>query len=136
LSTETLLKSSIKSLSQLSVSQRVSKKMKNLTNDTISSNNANSNQSNQDNCSLYKPSKYLKMPQKLLLHSLRLQLNYPLKKKKEQKFILSRLAIIDQQFCLHQIRSLYQTYFDLGLQHQMWPVSFKIILSTYIITLF
>ena len=90
-------------------------------------------QSNRDNIVLYKPSRYLKMPQKLLLHSLRLQLNHRLKKKKEQRFILLRLEILDQQFYLDQIRSLYQTYFDLGLQHQMWPVSIKIILFIYMI---
>ncbi len=110
--------------------------MKHSTEDKKLSNDNSTNQSNQDNYTLCKPSKYLKMPRKLLLHSLRLQLNYPLKKKKEQSFILSRLAIVDQQFCLDQIRSLYQTYFDLGLEHQMWPVSFKIVLSMYMIRLF
>jgi hypothetical protein len=96
-------------MSQLSVSQEDGgglKKTKNLTSETMSSNNDNSIQSNQNNCTLYKPSKYLKMPRKLLLHSLHLQLNCSLKKKKEQKFILSRLKIFDQQFYLDQIRYL------------------------------
>ncbi len=35
----------------------------------------------------------------------------------------SVLHVLDQQFCLDQIRYLYQKYFDLGLQHQIWPVS-------------
>jgi hypothetical protein len=101
--------------------------------ETMSSNNDNSsNQSNQDNCTLYKASKYLKMPRKLLFHSLNLQLNYRLKKRKERRFILSRLELFDQQFCLDQIRYLYQIYFDQGLQYQMWPVSFLIILCMYI----
>ena len=43
--------------------------------------------------------------------------------KKEQRFILSRLTTVDQQFCLEQIRYLYQTYFNLGSQHQVWPLS-------------
>ena len=60
---------------------------------------------------------------KVLLRSLRLQLNSKLKKTKEQRFILSRLKIFDEQFCLQQIHSLYRTYFDLGSKHQMWPVS-------------
>ena len=68
------------------------------------------------------------MPRKLLLHSLRLQLNSTLKKKKEQHFILLRLEIFDRQFCLDQMRYLYQTYFDLGFQHQIWPVSLNNIL--------
>jgi hypothetical protein len=119
----------MKSMSQLSLSQGASKKLKNSTHKIMSMSDNESNQSNQVNITFYKPSKYLKMPRKLLLHSLRLQLNYPLKKKKEQKFILARLTTIDQQFCLDQIRYLYQIYFDQGSQHQTWPVSFKIILN-------
>jgi hypothetical protein len=88
-------------------------------------------QTNSQNYMLYKPSKYLKMPRRLLLHSLHLQLKCSLKKKKEQRFILSRLTIIDQQFCLEQIRDLYQTYFDLGLQHEVRPVSFSSISSIF-----
>lgn len=77
---------------------------------------------------LHKFSKYLKMPRRLLLNSLHLQLNYPLKKKKEQNFILSRLRLFDEQFCLNQIRYLYQVYFDLGSKSHIWPVSFEMIL--------
>ena len=69
------------------------------------------------------------MPRRLFRHSLLRKLNCPLKKKKEQHLILSRLTIIDQQFYLERIRDLYQTYFDLGLQHQVWLVSFRIITS-------
>jgi hypothetical protein len=70
------------------------------------------------------------MARTLLLHSLYLQLNCPpRKKKKEQCFVLSRLKIVDQQFCLEQIRYLYQTYSDLGSQEQVWLVSFSIITS-------
>jgi hypothetical protein len=122
ISQQDLVNSSVKSLSQLSISQEARKKPKTATEDAMSIDSNNSH-SNQDTYMLYKPSKYLKMPRKLLLHSLRLQLNYPLKKKKEQRFILSRLQLYDQQFCLDQICSLYQTYFDLGSQYQIWPVS-------------
>jgi hypothetical protein len=67
----------------------------------------------------------LRTPRKLFLYSLHFQLIYPLKwKKKEQRFILSRLELFDQQFCLDQIRYLYQIYFDQGLKYQIWPVSF------------
>ncbi len=87
------LDNSMKSLSQLSMSQKVSKKMKQSAKEEKSSNDDdNSTQSTQDHSTLYKPSKYLKMPRKLLLHSLHLQLNCPLKKKKEQRSILGRLV--------------------------------------------
>jgi hypothetical protein len=122
-SKQDLLINSMKSMSQLSISQGASKKMKNSTQQTILSFENYSHHSEEDDYVLYKPSKYLKMPRKLLLRSLCLQLNYPLKKGKERRFILSRLQILDQQFCLDQIRSLYQTYCDLGLRYQIWPVS-------------
>jgi hypothetical protein len=119
----------MKSMSQLSASQGVvSKKMKHSLVETMSLNEEMNNETNSQQITLYKPSKYLKMPRKLLLHSLHLQLNCPLKKKKEQRFILTRLKIIDQQFCLKQIRYLYQTYLEFGIQHQVWPVSFSVIL--------
>jgi hypothetical protein len=126
------LNDSKKSMSQLSISQEaVRKKTKRSTVETMSSNNAISTQINSQHYTLYKPSKYLKMSRRLLLHSLHLQLNCPLKKKKEQRFVLSRLKIVDQQFSLEQIRYLYQTYLDLGLQQQVWPVSFSIIASIF-----
>jgi hypothetical protein len=126
-STRELLTNSMKSMSQLSISQGTPKKAKNSTPQTILSFENYSNHSQQEDCVPYIPSKYLKMPRKLLLRSLRLQLNYPLKKRKQQRFILSRLQILDQQFCFDQIRWLYQTYFDLGDKFQVWPVSLKII---------
>ncbi len=102
-------------MSQLSIPQEaVPKKTKRSTVETMSSNNEISTQTSSQNYILYKPSKYLKIPRRLLL-----QLNCPLKKKKEQRFVLSRL------------RYLYQTYLDLGLQQQVWPVSFGIITSIF-----
>jgi hypothetical protein len=63
------------------------------------------------------------MPKKLLLHSLRLQLNHQIKKKKEKRFILSRLSLLDQQFCIGMMQSLYQSYAADGAQYKIWPVS-------------
>ncbi len=114
------LHSSTKSMSQLSISQEaVPKKTKRATVETMSSNTDIVSQINSQNYTLYKLSKYLKMPRRLLLYSLHLQLNCPLKKKKEQRFVLSRLKIVDQQFCLERIRYLYQTYLDLGSQQKV-----------------
>ena len=63
------------------------------------------------------------MPKKLLLHSLRLQLNHPLKRKKEKAFILRRLTLLDQQFCVNMDHNLYYSYLRHGALHKLWPVS-------------
>ena len=135
LSKQDFIDCSVQPMSQLSISQEAPKKKKNSTQETMLSIDMNSNHSSKETCTLYKPSKYLKMPRNLLLQSLRLQLKSILKKKTEQRFILTRLQIVDQQFCLDQIRYLYQTYFDLGFQHQTWPVSLRIIMCIYSIIL-
>ena len=115
----------MKSMSQLSISQAaVIKKFKHSTTERTSTIQEVIHEADAHNYNLYKPSKYLRMPQRLLFHSLHLQLNCSLKKKGEQCFILARLKTIDQQFCLEQLHSLYQTYFDFGMQHQLWLVSF------------
>ncbi len=107
----------MKSISQLSISQPVVQKKTKLSMvETISLNNGINTETDLQNDTLHKASKYLKMLRRLLLHSLHLQLNCPLKKKKEQDFVLSPFRIIDQQFCLDQILSLYQAYLDLDLQ--------------------
>ena len=84
LSKQDLSNNSTKSLSQLSISQGASKKPKLSSGNTMLSDMIQSNQASEENCTIYKSSKYLKMPRKLLLHSLRLQLNHSLKKKQEQ----------------------------------------------------
>lgn len=78
-----------------------------------------------NNCTLYKLSKYLRMPRSLLLQSLQLQLHgHRLKwKKKEKRFLFERLQLLDRQFYLHEIRCLYQFYFDQGAKYQTWLVS-------------
>ncbi len=90
----------MKSMSQLSISQEaVPKKTKRSTVETMSSNNDISTQTNSQNYTPYKSSKYLKMPRRLLQHSLHLQLSCSLKKKKEQFFVLSRLNYQRQNHC-------------------------------------
>lgn len=130
---EDLFNNSMKSMSQLSISQEEFKKIKNTTRE-ITSNVKQSNPFDEIEFKLPKFSKYLKMSRRLLINSLHLQLNYPLKKKKEQKFILSRLRLFDEQFCLDQIRYLYQAYFDLGSNSHVWPVSFEMILFLCLFT--
>jgi hypothetical protein len=97
-------------MSQLWISQAaVPKKTKLFPIETTLLNNEISTQTSSQNDMLHKPSKYLEMPRRLLLHSLHLQLNRLLKKKKKQRFVLSRLKIVDQQFFLGPIHYLYQT---------------------------
>ena len=143
-----LVNSSTKSLSQLSISrqeQRTAggekeevKKLKNSMREKMSSsfsNNDNDNNTNDrselrnedNNCTLYELPKYLRMPRKLLVHSLRLELNSNRRlkwNKQERRFLFTRLQLFDRQFYLDQIRYLYQFYFDQGLKYQTWPVSF------------
>ncbi|CAF1366004.1 unnamed protein product [Adineta ricciae] len=104
-----------RSMSQLSISQQQpsSKRLK-----------TNNNENNITTSTDHKPtvsSKYLQMPKKLLLHSLRLQLNHRIRKKKEKSFILSRLQLLDRQFCIDTDQYLYQSYFVDGSQHKIWP---------------
>ena len=91
--------------------------------------NRNELRNEDNNFTLYKLSKYLRMPRKLLVHSLQLHFNYYglKRKKKERCFLLTRLKLFDRQFYLDQIRHLYQFYFDQGLKHQIWLVSFRVI---------
>ncbi|CAF3686753.1 unnamed protein product [Rotaria socialis] len=106
-SKQKLSNKSLISMSQSSISQGVLKKMKNSQIETKSSIDNNSDRLNEnDDISFYKPSRYLKMPRKFLLNSLRLQLNCSIKRKKEQRFTLSRLELFNKQFCLHQIHHL------------------------------
>ncbi|CAF4107574.1 unnamed protein product, partial [Adineta steineri] len=91
LSKQDLLNSSTKSLSQLSISQEARKKAKTSQDKTMLSKVNQSSQTSEEKHTSYKPSKYLRMPRKQLLHSLRLQLNHSLKQEQEQSFVLSRL---------------------------------------------
>ena len=89
--------------------------------------------SSQDEYTLYKPSKYLRMPRKLPLNSLHLQLiaaaAHQLKRphqrrqqrwnKKEQRFTLTRLELFDQQFCLDQTRYFFYVKFILIKVHNI-----------------
>ena len=106
------------------LSQETSKRIKHSnTLEMISSNATDNAELNRDEITFYKPSKYLKMPRQLLLRSLRLHVQCALKKRKEQRFIFTRLTILDQQFCLVKLHFLYETYYKHGQQYQVWPVS-------------
>ncbi|CAF4011185.1 unnamed protein product, partial [Adineta steineri] len=111
----------IRSISQLSISQQqpLPKKIKpnnrqnNMTTQAAAATTTTNNQSIT--------SKYLHMPKKLLLHSLRHQLNHRIKKRKEKSFILSRIRLLDQQFCISMDQYLYQSYYADGFHYKIWP---------------
>lgn len=121
------INSSAKSLSQLSISQPSKKIMK----DNIHQETRAFNDTAVVHKDRQKASKYLRMPRQSLLRSLRLQLNLAIKKKKDQRFALSRLHLLDEKFCLDQSRYLHQTYLDLGSQYDLWPVSNNMIISIH-----
>lgn len=56
-------------------------------------------------------------------HTLRLKLNHHLIKNKERNFVFSRLRLLDENCYMDRIYQIWQTYFDIGVQHQLWPVS-------------
>ena len=80
--------------------------------------------------------KYLKILQNLLFQTLRLQLKHTLRKKKEQKYIHNRLRLLDQQYRPELHRNLWQTYFVLGSEQQLWSVSDSIIIVREILKVF
>ena len=68
--------------------------------------------------------KYLSKAPNLLFQALRLHLNFKLKKKRQQRFLHYRLRLIDQQYRLKLHQNLWQSYSDMGSEHQTWPVSY------------
>ena len=67
---------------------------------------------------------YLKVHPNLLFRSLHVHLNYIIKKKKERQFLHHRLQLFDEQCRLDHQKELWQSYFILGSEQQLWPVSF------------
>lgn len=73
--------------------------------------------------SIRRSSNYLKTSRGFLLNSLRGQINHSLKRKKEQLFVVSRLKLLDQRFCLSLNHDLWKSYLDIGSQEEVWAVS-------------
>ncbi|CAF2764299.1 unnamed protein product [Rotaria sp. Silwood2] len=106
----------VRSLSQLSISQQQPKSKKRKVHQEEVTTTVSIN-------SIPIPSIYLKMPKKLLYCSLPRQLNCRLKKKREKRFVFTRLRLLDQQFCTGMDQYLYQSYLDIGSHSKRWPVS-------------
>ena len=66
---------------------------------------------------------YLKRSSFLLFQMLSQRLNYRIKKKDEQQFIHTRLELFDRYYCLEVDLQLWQSYLNIGLERQQWPVS-------------
>jgi hypothetical protein len=71
----------------------------------------------------YKLPMYMKTSPNILFQAVRLQIKHPLKRRGEQRFIHQRLQLIDRQARLQLRRSLWQSFFALGCERQVWPVS-------------
>jgi hypothetical protein len=50
-------------------------------------------------------------------------LKYQLKENDQQRFIYTRLGLFDQQYCFDIELQLWKSYSEIGLQHQIWPIS-------------
>lgn len=66
---------------------------------------------------------YLKRSPTILFQILKPKLNLPLKRADERQFIHHRLTLFDRHYCLEVDLKLQQSYLDIGLEQQRWPVS-------------
>jgi hypothetical protein len=84
-----------------------------------------------DNCSHCRRPMYLKVLSNMLVQSLRQHLNHTLKKRTEQRYLYVRLQLVDRQFHFDLDRQKWQSYFDLGSQHCLWPVRCRCVIFFY-----
>jgi hypothetical protein len=69
---------------------------------------------------------YLTKGSNLLIQSLTLQLQQDKINKKQQRFLLKRLQLLDQHYCIEQQQQLWQSYLNHGNSSNIWPVSYLI----------
>ncbi|CAF1427583.1 unnamed protein product [Rotaria sordida] len=72
----------------------------------------------------HRQSAYLKVSWNILMNNLKTDLNHPLKKRNEQKFVYTRLHLFNEEFTLNLNQDIWQSYLDLGSQQQypqVWP---------------
>ncbi|CAF1293737.1 unnamed protein product [Adineta ricciae] len=74
----------------------------------------------------YRRPRYLKRPSSTLFQMLNKRLNYTLNKKIEQRFIYTRLELLDQHCYLDTNLQLWQSYLDIGLPQNQWPCQIKL----------
>jgi DNA-binding transcriptional MerR regulator len=75
---------------------------------------------------------YLKRSSFVLFQMLNKTLNYLFKKKPEQKFIHTRLDLLDRQYFFQTDLQLWQSYLEIGLAQHRWPVSSIYIVFYYL----
>ena len=63
------------------------------------------------------------MPYKLLHHSLKMKLQHRLIKNQERSFVFSRLRLLDELCFMDGMQQSWRSYFEIGVKHQLWPVS-------------
>lgn len=114
---EAIEATTVRSISQLSLSQQQQRRLKRK--------RTGGDNRSINGTDLYRPSRsrYLSMPKKLLFRSICRQVNHPLKQKKQRTFVINRLAMLDEHFCLGMCQHLYRSYLEIGSSTKQWPVS-------------
>ncbi|CAF5085130.1 unnamed protein product [Rotaria sp. Silwood1] len=108
----------LRSTSQLSTSQPLSKKIKEKNKTTA--NSSIENDHNTDHRKYPRPM-YLKRLLPRFFKRLSKILDYKLKDKVIRDFLVARLELFDQQYCFIVDQQLWQSYVNIGLEHHIWP---------------
>ena len=79
---------------------------------------------------------YLKRSSWILFQTLGNKLNYPLNDKHKQKYIYTRLNILDQKYCSEVHLQLCESFLEIGRKEHHWPVILLCTLNIVFIRLF
>ncbi|CAF5223456.1 unnamed protein product [Rotaria magnacalcarata] len=112
-----------KTTSSISIVESSSKKMKNISETTINNTIIHGDNNDLNKHINYRQPMCLARSSSILCQILNKTLNYSLKKKDEKKIIFQRLQLLDQHYCLEMDRQLWQSYLDIGIQQNLWPVN-------------
>ncbi|CAF1489078.1 unnamed protein product [Rotaria sordida] len=99
-------------------SQPLSKKIKEKNKTTTNSSMQNDNNTNKRK---YRRPMYLKRLLPRFFKRISKILNYSLKDKVTRDFLIARLELLDEQYCLTVDQQLWQSYVNIGIEHQIWP---------------
>ena len=117
----------VRSTSEISIAEsppkkRAKRKSNLSTTTTTTTSTATATSMITDN-NIYPCASYLRRLSPVLLQALRLKLDHPLKKRREQIFVFERLRLSDKRYCLELHQSLWQSCLTLSSEQHIWPVS-------------